>query len=114
MSPIKHGFLYLANLNPSRGTESGKIRPVLVVQNDLLNELKHPSTWVLPCTTQILGEDIIRVSLPQGIAGNDHACEIMIDQNRTIDNQRFVKELGEVPTLILKEVKEKLRLLGDF
>ncbi|MCP5464500.1 MAG: type II toxin-antitoxin system PemK/MazF family toxin [Deltaproteobacteria bacterium] len=30
---IKRGHLYLANLNPSKGTEAGKTRPVLVVQN---------------------------------------------------------------------------------
>ncbi|MGO9062764.1 MAG: hypothetical protein ACLQU2_36200 [Candidatus Binataceae bacterium] len=26
------------------------MRPVVVVQSDLLNETDHPSMWVLPCT----------------------------------------------------------------
>ena len=55
---IKRGTLYLADLSPRRGTEAGKLRPVLVVQNDLLNEVDHPSTWVLPCTTRLAGENI--------------------------------------------------------
>jgi len=38
----------------------------------------------------------------------------MIDQSRAIDNQRFRRELGRLPAPILAEVKEKLRLLGDF
>ena len=65
---IRRGWLYLADLNPRLGTEPGKIRPVLVVQTDLLNEAEHPSTWVLPCTTRLSGENLLRVSLPRGIA----------------------------------------------
>jgi len=114
MLPLKHGFLYLANLNPSRGSEAGKIRPVLVIQNDLLNERLHPSTWVLPCTSQVLGSDLLRVTLPQGIAGNERECEILIDQSRAIDNRRILKELEELPSILLAEVKEKLKLLGDL
>ena len=45
----RRGVLYLADLSPRVGTEPGKVRPVLVVQTDLLNEADHPSTWVLPC-----------------------------------------------------------------
>ena len=111
---LKHGVLYMANLNPRQGTEAGKVRPVLVIQTDLLNEENHPSTWVLPCTTRITGESILRVSLPKGIAGNPKNCEVMIDQSRSIDNQRFERELGSLPAVVLKEVKEKLRLLGEL
>jgi len=111
---IRHGHLYLANLNPKKGTESGKIRPVVVIQTDLLNEVPHASTWVLPCTTRLVGENILRVVLPKKMAGNDRDCEVMIDQSRTIDNKRFVAELGKLPPLVLKEIKEKLRSLGGL
>ena len=111
---IRHGALYLADLNPRQGTEAGKLRPVLVIQTDLLNQAGHPSTWVLPCTTRLSGENLLRVSLPRGMAGNAADCEVMIDQSRAIDNQRLRRPLGEVPKLVLQEVKEKLRRLGDF
>jgi mRNA interferase MazF len=111
---VRHGFLYAADLNPPHGSESGKIRPVLVIQTDDLNEAGHPSTWVLPCTTRVVGESLLRVFLPKKIAGNEQDCEIMIDQSRSIDNRRLRKEFGRLPPLLLKEVKEKLRLLGDF
>lgn len=109
---IKRGHLYLANLNPSKGTEAGKTRPVLVVQNDLLNDVGHPSTWILPCTTKLTPENILRVRLPKGIAGNEKDCDVMIDQSRAIDNARFVKLLKMVPDLLFEEVVEKLRLVG--
>jgi mRNA interferase MazF len=88
---IQRGRLYLADLNPRLGTEPGKTRPVLVVQTDLLNEADHPSTWVLPCTTRLAGDNLLRVPLPRGLGGNRQECEVMIDQSRAIDNRRFVR-----------------------
>lgn len=111
---VRRGALCLADLNPRLGSEPGKVRPVLVVQTDLLNVAEHPSTWVLPCTTRLTGENLLRVELPKGIAGNREPCEIMIDQSRAIDNRRFVRVLGSLPRTILREVDEKLRRLGDL
>lgn len=110
----EHGFLYLADLSPRFGTEPGKLRPVLVLQSDLLNQAGHPSTWVLPCTTRLTGGNLLRVSLPARIAGNRQSCEIMIDQSRAIDNQRIKRTLRALPGPLLREVKEKIRLLGDL
>jgi mRNA interferase MazF len=110
----RRGELWSANLNPRFGSELGKRRPVLVVQSDLINELKHSSTWVLPCTTRLTGESLLRVELPEGIAGNDRPCEIMIDQSRAIDSARFLAVLGMVPTSLMKEIAEKLRRVGDL
>lgn len=111
---IRRGSLYLADLNPRLGTEPGKVRPVLVIQTDLLNEAGHPSTWVLPCTTRLSGESLLRAVLPRGIAGTRQDCEVMIDQSRAIDNQRLVRALKPLPRLLLREVEEKLRRLGEF
>ena len=111
---IRRGSLYLADLSPRLGTEPGKIRPVLVIQTDLLNETGHPSTWVLPCTTRLSGENLLRVPLPRGIGGNREICEIMIDQSRAIDNSRFVRSLRPLPPPLLREVEEKLRRLADL
>ena len=111
---IRRGSLYLADLSPHRGGEAGKVRPVLVVQSDLLNDVGHPSTWVLPCTTRLTGENLLRVPLPRGIAGNRRNCEVMIDQSRAIDNRRFVRALKPLPRSILREVEEKLRCLADL
>lgn len=112
--PIEYGGLYLADLSPRFGTEPGKARPVLVVQTDLLNTTGHPSTWVLPCTTRLAGENVLRVPIPAGLAGNAQPCEIMIDQSRAIDNRRFRRMLGRLPAPFMCEVKEKLRLLAEL
>jgi mRNA interferase MazF len=111
---IKHGYLYLADLNPRIGTEPGKLRPVLVIQTDFLNQAGHESTWILPCTTLLSDSNLLRVRIPEKVSGNHKECDIMIDQNRTIDNKRFKKLIGQLPALLLSEVKEKLRLLGEL
>jgi mRNA interferase MazF len=111
---IIHGCLYSADLAPNFGTEPGKLRPVLVVQSDLLNETGHPSTWVLPCTTRATGESLLRVPLPRGVAGNPRACELMIDQSRAIDNRRFRRLLGRLPAALLRDTKAKLKQLAEL
>jgi mRNA interferase MazF len=111
---IIHGCLYSADLAPNFGTEPGKLRPVLVVQSDLLNETGHPSTWVLPCTTRATGESLLRVPLPRGVAGNPRACELMIDQSRAIDNRRFRRLLGRLPAAFLRDAKAKLKQLAEL
>jgi mRNA interferase MazF len=110
----RRGFLYLADLSPRLGTETGKVRPVLVIQTDLLNDARHPSTWVLPCTTRLSGENLLRVPLPRGIAGNREECEVMVDQSRAIDNRRFIRALKALPSSLLREVETKLRRLADL
>jgi mRNA interferase MazF len=111
---VQRGVVYLADLNPRLGAKRGKVRPVLVIQNDLLNGVGHPSTWILPCTTRVVGENVLRVPLPRGMAGIRNESEVMIDQSRSIDNRRFLRALGRLPRSLLREVEEKLRRLGDL
>lgn len=111
---IKRGSLYLADLNPRWGTESGKHRPVVVLQSDLLNEVGHPSTWIIPCTTHLTEPNILRVRLPVESAGNDRDCDVMVDQSRAIDNKRFIKVLGMIPPSLFEEIEEKLGLVGGL
>ena len=87
---------------------------MVVIQTDLLNAVGHPSTLILPCTSRLTGESLLRVFLPKGMAGNTSDCEIMIDQARAVDNRRLRRRLGHLPPSVLAEVKEKLRHLTDL
>lgn len=111
---IERGYLYIADLNPRYGSEPGKLRPVVVIQSDLLNQVGHPSTWILPCTTRLTPSNSLRVQLPKKCAGNTEACDMMIDQSRAIDNQRFKKQLGKIPNSLFQEAVEKLKRVADL
>ncbi len=51
---IKQYEIWIADLNPQAGTETGKTRPVLILQTNLLNKIDHPSTIICPVTTNII------------------------------------------------------------
>ena len=42
------GEIWLANLNAGKGTEPGKVRPVLIIQCQDLLDVDHPSTLIIP------------------------------------------------------------------
>jgi len=50
------GEIWLADLNPKVGTELGKLRPVLIIQNQILLEINHPSTLIIPLTTKLIDD----------------------------------------------------------
>jgi len=51
---LERGGIYLANLNPNKGNEPGKTRPIIVFQADALNEVNHPTVIILPLTSQLI------------------------------------------------------------
>jgi mRNA interferase MazF len=106
--------IWIADLNPTIGTEPGKIRPVVVVQTDLLNK-HHSSSVICPITTNVQKEsEILRIHLTKGCCGLNEGCDIMMDQIRAIDNKRLKNKIGVVPTVIILIIKENLKIIFDL
>jgi mRNA interferase MazF len=94
----KRGGIYLANFNPSKGAEPGKIRPCLIMQSDLLNEAGHPSTTLIPLTSQSIQDAAplsYRIAAREGLESDS---DIMLDQTRTIDNRRITSDMLTILT----------------
>ncbi len=107
--------IWIADLNPQIGTESGKTRPVLIVQTNLLNKIPHPSTIICPITTNVRKEsEILRVHLKKGMANMQESCDIMMDQLRAIDNSRLIKKVGDLPVGVADIVKENIQLILEI
>ncbi|MDU0460502.1 MAG: type II toxin-antitoxin system PemK/MazF family toxin [Geobacteraceae bacterium] len=85
-----HGEIWLANLNPGRGSEPGKIRPVLILQNQALLDAGHPSTLIIPLTTNLVdGAEPLRLRVvARGDLNKD--SDLLVDQLRAIDNKRLI------------------------
>ena len=106
--------IWIADLEPRFGTKSGKVRPIVVIQTDLLNDL-HPSTIVCPITTNVNPEsEILRVHLKKGTSNLKEDCDILIDQIRAIDNKRLSKRLGKLPENIIAEIKNNISVVLDL
>ena len=103
--------VYLADLGGRAGTEAGKVRPVVVIQTDLLNHV-HPSTVICPMTTHITKEaSVLRVRVSKTDGELQKDSDIMVDQMRAIDNSRFLKRVGKLKSDQQEKILENLRIL---
>jgi mRNA interferase MazF len=103
-SKYETGEVWVADLNPRHGTEAGKRRPVLIIQSQILLDADHPSTIILPLTTQLIKD---AYPLRVRVLGNPmlETSDVMIDQIRAIDNQRLVKgPIAKISDEILKTI----------
>lgn len=109
---IKQFEVWLANLNPQRGTEPGKTKPVIIIQANALNSTGHQSTIICPISTNILPNfQILRIRIENGTAGINQDSDIILDQIRAIDNKRLLKRLGHVSTRISEQIKQNLLII---
>ena len=109
---VKQFDIWLADLNPTIGTEPGKTRPVVIVQTDLLNDI-HLSTIVCPITTNVKPEaEILRVHLQKGQL--DKLSDVLVDQIRAIDNRRLIKRVGKLNKDQVTLLKKNLRIVLDI
>ncbi|AJF07143.1 MazF family transcriptional regulator [Geoalkalibacter subterraneus] len=94
---MRRGEIWVANLNPGRGREISKIRPVLIIQDDAFTESGTPMVIILPLSTQVYPSfKRWRIS----IAPRERllkACQVIVDQPRALDRTR----LGEGPLTML-------------
>ncbi len=101
----QRGDVVLVNLDPVVGREIRKTRPCVVVSPDELNA--HLQTYIVAPMTTGGHEYPFRVSCRfQGKAGY-----VVLDQIRTIDRERIVKKLGQLPA---GTVNTSLTVLQDM
>jgi mRNA interferase MazF len=106
---MRRGEIWLANLNPNRGAEVGKVCPVLIVQADFLLAQGDPTIVVLPLTTQVRSS---KEPLHVTISARDRLaedCQVMPEQPRTLDRRRLID--GPLTRLAAEELQKVERSL---
>jgi mRNA interferase MazF len=104
--------IWLANLNPSKGNEPGKVRPVVIIQTDLLNDV-HPTVVICPVTTQVQPDaEILRVHLSPNQL--EEPSDIMVDQIRAIDKKRLIKKIGKLKKEQVRLLKKNISILLEM
>jgi mRNA interferase MazF len=111
----ERGEVWLANLDPRRGTEPGKPRPVLIIQSQALLDADHPSTLIIPLTTNLV-EDAEPLRIRVAASGRlRQASDLLIDQLRAIDNRRLIQgPLTRLSSALLRKVAGAIREVLDF
>ncbi len=117
MKSIKRGMVIDINLNPVKGSETGKVRPCVVVTNDVYNQ-RVPVIQVVPITSWNEKKSQIQTNvflIPSKLNGLIKKSLADCLQTRPIDYQyRLVKIRGQLSDNKLIEIDRALKLVFDL
>ena len=104
---VSRGEIWLVNLNPiKKKNEMGKVRPVLVYQNDKVNHSEYPTTIVIPLSTSLVDDaQPIRFRVRKRDKLQEDS-DLVITQIRAIDNDRFIEKLANLTNKEMQIIKE--------
>ena len=100
---IKQYQIVLVNLDPTVGSEIKKTRPCVVISPNEMN--KYLRTIVIAPMTTSSKKYPTRVEVKH----DNKLGWIVLDQIRTIDKQRIIKDLGKLSKPEIKAVKEIIK-----
>ena len=109
------GHIYVADLEPVRGSEQGRTRPVVVLSNNAMNATS-PVLTIAPLTSasnvpRLYRTDVFVVASEAGLSVDS---VVMLSQIRTIAKGRITKELGELREATMLRVEEAARFALDL
>lgn len=117
MKTLMRGMVIDVNLDPAKGSETGKIRPCVIVTNNTYNA-RVPVIQVVPLTAWserkagIITNVVIVPSANNGLSKKSVADCL---QTRPIDHRaRLVTVRGELENEIMEKVDDALRLVFDL
>ncbi len=115
MISAKRGEIWLVELNPTRGQEIQKTRPIVIISSDLFAPM--PLRIAIPITSwQDKFSDrpfMVRIdSNPANGLERDSAGNVF--QVRSLSTDRFVKRIGQVSEDILQELISGLIVCTDY
>jgi len=111
---IKRGDVVLVDLNPVIGSEQGKIRPAVIIQNNIGNKYS-PTTIIAPITSKVFDKEfptnVLLFSKNSGLKGDS---TILLNQIRTIDKLRIIKKIHSLDKEIMKRVDLAIKISLDL
>jgi len=112
----QRGELWAADLDsPDPEHAQGRLRSVLVLQTNALNNAGHPTTLVVPCGAagqpMASGDNFpLRLRVPRG-GVMTHDAELLVDQLRAVDSTRLLQRQHILPPMLVARVEQALLLV---
>lgn len=101
--PVRRNEVHLISLDPTKGSEIRKTRPCVVISPNEMN--KHIRTVIIAPMTSTIKNYPTRVTTTfQGKKG-----QIVLDQIRTVDKSRLIKNLGSISSTAEEKVLNTLQ-----
>jgi mRNA interferase MazF len=109
VTPLR-GEVYLVNFDPTVGSEIKKMRPAVILQNNVGN--KHSSVTIVAAISSQFGEHRYptEVLVEPRDGGLPKKCVVLLNQVRTIDMQRLGKKLGVLKSVTMTRVDRALEI----
>ena len=109
------GHIYIADLEPVRGSEQGRTRPVVILSNDTINATS-PVVTIAPLTSASNVSRLYRtdVFVAASEAGLSVDSVVMLSQIRTIAKGRITKELGKLSAATMVLIEKAARFALDL
>lgn len=107
---IQQGDIVLLAFDPSIGHEIKKVRPAIIIQNNVACKYS-PLLTVVPCSSRPYRNKVYEVLIPM-TKGNGllHDSVVLTNQIGTYDQKRVQKVLGTVEKSVLEEIYLKIDL----
>jgi mRNA interferase MazF len=117
MITLKRGMLLDVNLDPTIGSETGKIRPCIIVTNDVYNQ-RVPVIQVVPLTAWSSKKAKITTNVEiNPTSSNGLSKKSVADclQTRPIDHRhRLVRIRGKLTHSKMNEIDEALKIVFEL
>lgn len=110
---IDRGDIYLANLNPYKGSEQGGKRPVIIIQNNVGNHYS-PTVIVTAVTSRFFKKRALPTHVPLDNEELEKNSLALLEQIRTIDKSRLIRKIGRVPEEKMKEIGAAIHVSLDL
>jgi len=111
---VRRGEIRLADLEPVRGSEADKLRPVVLVSNDGANtraaQLGRGVVTVVPMTSNVSRVFPFQVLVPAADTGLPHDLKAQAEQVRSIDVVRIGARIGQLSPALQARLDDALRL----
>ena len=108
------GEIRLVDLDPTRGAETGKRRPAVIVSNDGANataaRLGRGVITVVPVTSNVERVFPFQVLLPAAASGLPLDSKAQAEQVRSIDVVRIGRRVGRLSSALMGDLEMALRL----
>jgi mRNA interferase MazF len=114
MSELFRGLIIDVDLEPTKGSETGKTRPFIIVTNNIYND-RVPVIQVVPLTEWSLKKGKIKTNIaivPSSLNGlSKHSIADCL-QTRPIDHRdRLVSIRGEVEAELMAKINQALKVV---
>lgn len=111
---MRRGEIRLADLEPVRGSEADRRRPVIIVSNDGANaraeQLGRGVVTVVPVTSNVSRVLPFQVLLPRDDTGLARESKAQAEQVRSVDVVRIGARIGRLPPALGVRLDGVLRL----